>query len=630
MDEQGNREPTGGGIPQSIALMVVTGVLVAIIGLPSSSTTTSRTTATAPPPPPSTPAPPPVSVHGSTVLLRPAVATPPGAPHADLVAARNEFESFQVAVEGGDGRPGVGVAVAGDGLTGPGGATIPADDVTIYREAPYHVTFASDGEGEPGDWYDALIPERDPFYGEDRNAFPYDIPADAKLVSWIDVFVPEAAEGGTYRGRLLVTQDDGATTLATIPIRLRVLDFELPATTSLRSLTLSTPEFDPGIICRTFDGEECDPDADRGWLLSYLFSRAGLENRVTISNPAPVRTPAFDDPAQRELFDRFAGPLLDGEGHPPPDAGLLDARVRGAELTTIWAGLEEDCFDACLDGWRRLLGEPAFRNRFVYYACDEPGGDLAYWGECAARATEVAGEAPVLVTATLGEASAANATGYVDVLVPNVTQLVPAGETDPGAAYAEFAGVSPDRQFWLYSSCNSHGCGPDAACAYPESPTEATLGWPDYVIDEPPSQARAMPWIAYEYGATGELYYSATWSLDTAWIDQCVFGGNGEGNLFYAGRPDGYPGSTDSAIGGTTDIPIESLRLKRIRDGREDYEYLHELESRGEAAQAQAVVEALLGAPDVAARGATFSQEQLDEARCDLARLLEPSLRHCP
>jgi hypothetical protein len=138
-----------------------------------------------------------------------------------------------------------------------------------------------------------------------------------------------------------------------------------------------------------------------------------------------------------------------------------------------------------------------------------------------------------------------------------------------------------------------------------------------------------MPWIAYEYGATGELYYSATWSLDTAWVDQCVFGGNGEGNLFYPGRPEGYSGSEYSVIGGTTDIPIESLRLKRIRDGREDYEYMHELESRGEGAEARAVVEGLLGPPDVAMRGATFSQEELDQARCRLAELLDRSPRGC-
>jgi hypothetical protein len=109
-----------------------------------------------------------------------------------------------------------------------------------------------------------------------------------------------------------------------------------------------------------------------------------------------------------------------------------------------------------------------------------------------------------------------------------------------------------------------------------------------------------------------------------------VFGGNGDGNLFYPGRPEGYDGSEDSVIGGRTDIPIESLRLKRIRDGREDYEYLRELRSRGREARARAIAERLIGARDVAVRGATFSQADLDAARCELAELLDPSLRRCP
>jgi hypothetical protein len=573
---------------------------------------------------------PPVSVHGSTTVIRPAVPTPPGTSGADLVAARNEFESFQVAVEGGDGRAGVRVALGDEGLTGPNGAHIGAGDVTVYREAPYHVTFASDAEGEPGDWYDALIPERDPYYGEDRSAFPYDIPAAGKLVSWVDVHVPDDTAAGTYEGHVVVTQDDGATTLAVVPVRVRVIDYTMPSTSTLRSLFLSTPEFDPGKTCEAFDGKACDPDADSDWLLPYLFSRAGLENRVTVADPVPVRTPDFADPEQRALFDRYASPLLDGSAGPPAQTTLMSPRLRGAKLTTMWAGLGEDCFGKCLDGWRGLMGDRAFRSRFIYYACDEPGADPAAWSDCAGRVDAVDGQAPNLITATLGDASAAGATDFTDVLVPNVIGLVPDGVADPRPDYADYVGSAPDRQFWLYTSCNSHGCGPDTPCAYPEDPMPDIGGWPDYVIDEPASQARAMGWVAFEYGATGELYYSVTWSLGTAWTDQCIFGGNGDGNLFYPGRPDGYPGAPDSAIGGTTDIPIESLRLKRIRDGREDYEYLHELEARGEGAEAHADVEELLGGPDVAVQGANFSQADLDQARCRLARLIDPGLRRCP
>ncbi len=67
----------------------------------------------------------------------------------------------------------------------------------------------------------------------------------------------------------------------------------------------------------------------------------------------------------------------------------------------------------------------------------------------------------------------------------------------------------------------------------------------------------------------GELYYSmneAYGHSNDPWTNVRLFGGNGDGTLFYPGRPD--------RIGGHTDIPIESIRLKLIREGMEDYEYL--------------------------------------------------------
>ena len=38
------------------------------------------------------------------------------------------------------------------------GGTIPATDVTVYREAYYDVVHPSDLEGAPGRWPDPLIP----------------------------------------------------------------------------------------------------------------------------------------------------------------------------------------------------------------------------------------------------------------------------------------------------------------------------------------------------------------------------------------------------------------------------------------------------------------------------------------
>ena len=50
-----------------------------------------------------------------------------------------------------------------------------------------------------------------------------------------------------------------------------------------------------------------------------------------------------------------------------------------------------------------------------------------------------------------------------------------------------------------------------------------------------------------------------------------VYGGNGDGYMLYPGTPD--------RIGGKTCVPIESVRLKHVRDGYEDFEYLRLLEA---------------------------------------------------
>jgi hypothetical protein len=116
--------------------------------------------------------------------------------------------------------------------------------------------------------------------------------------------------------------------------------------------------------------------------------------------------------------------------------------------------------------------------------------------------------------------------------------------------------------------------------------------------------------VSYEYGASGELYFAVDHDLKSAWTDQYDFGGNGDGTLFYPGTP--------ARIGGKHDIPVDSIRLKRIRDGREDYEYLHILDRMGKRAEAMNVARGLfptLYRTDVSA-GA------FEQARARLAALI--------
>ncbi len=517
-----------------------------------------------------------VSAFDSLATIRPDRPLPVGGQSgARISAAGNEFESFQIVIQAGSSGLS-GVSVQGDGLQGPGNATIPASNLTIYREANYQVTQRSDAEGDVGSWPDALIPERDNFYGEDRNAFPVDVAANGKLAVWVDVLVPQDQRGGVYRTHMLVSDSSGA--IARVPLRLRVYPFSIPSTSSLNSLF-------------HIDGISL-PGGDQ-----TLFAAAALDNRVTISNLWPFPDSRF----QSQIL-----PLLQG----------TDPRVRlpGAKLTALDA---YQCAAGCLSPWHDLAERyPVVGRRFVDYICDEPTSPEA-WDTCNSTATAAnliwPGVRKLLTT------DAAHMPGWATDLAPIVNDIHRDGQkrylrlrgrrvVHQGRQGRHVIRTGPQRRIWPYTSCRSFGCD-----GVPDTSNEDN-GWPGYAIDQPASQARAMGWLSFEQGASGELYWDTTTSLSSAFSDQFESGGNGDGNLFYPGTP--------NLIGGTHAIPLESIRLKRIRDGREDYEYLHLLGRRDRRPAAMGVASSLLGPRTTAMQHATLRPQSLEAARHRLAAMI--------
>ena len=67
------------------------------------------------------------------------------------------------------------------------------------------------------------------------------------------------------------------------------------------------------------------------------------------------------------------------------------------------------------------------------------------------------------------------------------------------------------------------------------------------------------------------------------------YGGNGDGYMIYAGTPE--------RIGGTQGIPLESMRLKHVRDGFEDFEWLTLLERVTSRAHVMNIVQRFMRSP---------------------------------
>ncbi len=524
-----------------------------------------------------------VEVFGPLVDLRPGAVPAGGTDSVSVSAARNETVGYQLRIAG----PLRDVEVEAGSLTGPRGTTIPAAAVSVYREAYYDVKIPSDAEGGKGLWPDALIPLRDPFYGERRDAFPVDVKADGQLAIWVDVTAGAAQPAGLYHGMVRVSS--GGATAAEVPVTVTIEPFGIPSTSSLKSAFF----VEPAPICAAFGG--CTKE--ERWADTALFAEAALDDRLTLVDSLE------GDPPETG-FQRHFLPLLDGTAP--------HVRLPGARLTSIgvWG---PKCGD-CLKAWRRVAERDGFAGRFFLYACDEPSTP-AEWTRCAGIARRAERRWPgvrALVTAPYRPSAS-----WVDVYAPIINELDPPGgfklrPPDAAAAYARWLGAAPGRELWSYTSCASYSCTGGGGAEF--------TGWPGYAIDQPPFEASAMSWLAFLYGFTGELYYSTTASLATATTDQYVSGGNGDGNLFYAGTPDGGNGSI--AVGGRRPIPIESIRLKRIRDGREEYEYLKLAEARGLGRQARAIAASLFGSVATAAHETDVPAARVEAARRALTELL--------
>jgi hypothetical protein len=266
-------------------------------------------------------------------------------------------------------------------------------------------------------------------------------------------------------------------------------------------------------------------------------------------------------------YDAEVGPFLDGKADPGgPAEGArwtaVDLRVP-LELPERDAYLRQMVAHFLARGW---LG------RLFSYTWDEPSEPQL--PELRARAGwlhQLAPEVPRLVTRQLTPALA----GAVDIWCPTVNYLddKPENSTQPPrSAYG---------RVWWYQACMSHGCNIIGGSYF--------RGWPNLAIDAPAISHRVLEWLTFAYDVGGELYYNTVEAYAAGrdpWQDQLLHGGNGDGTLFYPGRPD--------VIGGKSEVPVESIRLQLVREGLEDYEYLRAYQTRFGRAAAEAMARKLV------------------------------------
>lgn len=490
----------------------------------------------------------------------------PGTPlkSATLQAGRNEFEAFQIVLRADD-KDVSDIDVEFTDLRGSQGVEVARNNLAVYFEQFLNITQPSMIGGTAGLWPDPLIPRIDHYAHERRNAFPFTLQRGRNQPLWVEIFVPESAPPGQYAGWARIFR--GGRVAVTIPIRITVWAFALPSTATLKSSFGLN-----GInVLKQHRGRYTNDDDL--YSLTRAYAKAALQHRVSIHGGS-MAPPKFRMEGDRTLvdwhtYDAEVGPFLDGSAV-PADEPLHGAKATSVELRTPSSFPRTEQMASYLAASVRHFQEMGWYDRLFLYLWDEPS---------AADYTKVLerGRAILLACPGIRNLVTLPFTSKLENVVAIWTPLVNCLERKPG--FDDFCVEAPSmesylreakrgKSLWFYQSCASHGCNIPGGKYF--------AGWPSYIIDTSGAANRVMQWVAWKYKIEGELYFSMNEAYGhdmDPWADIRLFGGNGDGTLFYPGLP--------VRIGGTTDIPIESIRLKLIREGMEDYEYLVLLEKLG-------------------------------------------------
>ncbi|MHB8875588.1 MAG: DUF4091 domain-containing protein [Myxococcaceae bacterium] len=490
------------------------------------------------------------------VKVRPG-SIPALAPSARLSLARGECGGVQLVAK----PPAAGVGARLEGFRGL--------EARLYREDFVEVRTPSNGQGASGAWPDPLVPVQDGYANELRRALPADSTEARPLVLYLELCAPLSLSPGAHGGAVRLSAR--GLPAQRVPVAVRVRRFEVPATSSLpTSFGISLYS-----IAR---GHRLEPVSPEARALLQDYGKALLAHRLSAHGMGmeapPVRFEGSRAVVDFSGYDAELAPFLEGSALPS------GARFTTTDLRDSPQAVSEEekvRYYRAVREHHQSRGWPA---RLFFYAKDEPApADFPLVLRQSAR-VRGAGGVKVLVTAPQDE----RLDGAADILCPNLNCFFPrpGAQTcrNPQPVAALRAKLPPGTQVWWYQSCSSHGCGHGPM----EDPAaeQAYSGWASYMVDHPAPSNRAMGALAYSEGIDGELYFDTVHAFNQGdpWEGVFEFGGNGDGTLFYPGTP--------ARVGGERHVPIESLRLKQLRDGLVDYEYLRLLERLGDRPLARA------------------------------------------
>lgn len=513
---------------------------------------------------------------------------PFGAPAAEIEAARNEVESFQVVVAAIKGNLHVARAEVSD-LVGPDGAKIAKDNVKLYREEYVRVRMSTPrAELPPGLYPDPLVPFVNPVTGKpieplsqhqerwgepmvmrgyDMYAVPFDVFEGQNQPIWVDVHVPKDAAAGIYRGTFRVAAREGT---AEIPVTLTVWGFSLPDGPTHKNHFGGLYN-----LVRFFKVER---GSEKFREIEARYSQAMAEHRLNPPIPGHLLPEVKPDgtlnvvPERHEALKRFLTELHVTDFEVPRSPfGSLPGSTARPDYKTI-APAEREKAIRYYRAYYDYLKQNGWEKRAYIYLLDEPNLRENY--EQVLVLAQVVHEAVPELKCLVVEQTYPHEPSWPD-LDPAVDIWCPLfGFIDRDSIRAKLANGDA---VWSYTALVQR-----APSYHPEYQQVKDKDPPHWHIDSPLLVYRVPTWINRQYGITGLLYWSTITTVIDPWFNPAFAHPrhfNGGGYLFYPGVPCGIDG------------PIASIRLKNLRDGMEDYEYFALLEERAGKEAVQKIVD---------------------------------------
>jgi hypothetical protein len=487
-----------------------------------------------------------------------------------LYAAGDDTEAAQILVRSTSAQ--TGVSVTAGALSGPGGATIPASDISARYEYDHPAISKVGNIQNPPDggsaYYDALI---------DDSA--RSVAADTTFASYYEVSVPAGQAPGVYSGTATVNSSLGA---VAVPVSVTVYPVTIPPTsqsTFKMNNWFTSAGWDYTGTVTSIPGEYGVQMFDPNWWTvetNIAADMAKHRNNVIYADAEALAIPDTTVDASGNFtfgwgtFDRFVNLFVSSGAmqyiytptllEPSPTGGGADPQVdtlvaangvsgavkhvlcpvdagpaNGCPSTTAWLNQFFPALKAHLDamGWT---------NRFYMSALDEPTTSQ----QSAAANWFYAVYDKYFPNPMTNEAQDNAFTGDASYLTTSTPQSI---VYDQNTALYQNYRIS-GKDLWLYTCISPQG-------KYMNRFTSNYL-----------DETRLIPWLDWKIGGDGYLHWGWNYWIDTAkaqWTPADTFNGPQTGDQWLV-----YPDKSAYTI-------YDSLRSEAQTAGLQDYELLHQL-----------------------------------------------------